>query len=79
MQSKPKFLFNLKVASYDPDGYYFTKWQEAVPVSVFAADADEAREKAKASMGKPPSGRAWTASLDSVSEVYAEKESDIGA
>lgn len=79
MQEKPKFRFNLKVVSYDPDGYYFTKWQEAVPVSVYAADAYEAIEKAKASMGKPPSGRAWTTSLESVSEVCAEKESDIGA
>lgn len=69
MTDKPVFRFNLKVVLYDPSGYYYTKWQEAVPVSVNATDADEARGKAVKSMGKPPSGRAWTASLEGVSEV----------
>lgn len=64
------FRFQLKVAEYDPDGYYPTKWEDAIPVVVYAQGRKEADQKAIQSMGPPPSQRGWLTTCDNIEELF---------
>jgi hypothetical protein len=66
------FKFKVRVAAYDPEGYYLTDWAKAVAGEVVAPDKDVARQKAIAAMGKPPSQRQWAAIVDIFEEVAPE-------
>lgn len=57
------------VARGDTSGYYLTRWDTAVPVTVIADTKDEAEQKAKDFMGDPGFGRYWSVSIKSVEEV----------
>lgn len=59
-------LFKFKVAEADRTGYFHTRWDQAVPVSVVAENKPEALEGVWAIMGDARNGRYWTASLQSV-------------
>lgn len=71
---KPLFRYKTRVASTDPSGYYHTRWDKAVPVTVLANDADEAASKAKEAMGKADGGRQWAVSVDSADEIGVNHE-----
>jgi hypothetical protein len=65
------FKFNMLVVEKDSQGYYHTRWDCALPVSVYAATLDEAAEKVKNALGKPLSDKydKWIVKLQSVEEV----------
>ena len=65
------FKFNMFAAEKDSHGYYHTRWDIALPVSVYAATLDEAAEKVENALGKPLSGKydKWIVKLQSVEEM----------
>lgn len=68
--------FKTRVVGIDPSGYYYTKWGNAVPVTLLAANADEAIKKAKELMGTPTDChyKEWTATIDEVIEEVEEDD-----
>ena len=66
------YLFRTRVIAADPTGYYYPRWDKALPVQVIARTRAEAWDKAEAIMGSPPSGRKWSVRIDSV-EPYIEE------
>lgn len=65
----PTYRFKLRRASADRSGYYHTRWDKALPMTILATTHDEALSKAEALSGEPDSGRYWTYLTDSVEEV----------
>ena len=66
------YTFNTRVIAADPTGYYYPRWDRALPVQVVARTRDEAWDKAAAVMGRPPSGQEWRVRVESV-EPYVEE------
>ena len=56
-------------AKADREGYYHTRWDQAVPISVIASTEKEALQKVWDLSGEAPRGRYWTAVLDKVEEL----------
>ena len=65
----PLFEFDMRVASADKEGYYYTRWDQAYPITLTAENKQEAVNKAVAAMGEPRSGRYWTVVTDKIREV----------
>ncbi len=61
----------MQLVEKDPSGYYITRWDRAIPVTVRAADRAEAFKKAWAVMGESPSGHTWTARIVDITEMEA--------
>ena len=72
--NKPLFRFNTLVAESDPTGYYITRWDTALPVSVNAHNRDEAFEKVETMMGEPTPYRVWDVRIESAEEIDNGKE-----
>ena len=72
----PRFRFRMSRALRDPTGYYYTDWNQAVPVEVVASTEAEAYQKVWAMSGPSPRGRRWTARIRDVREVSAETEDE---
>jgi hypothetical protein len=58
----------LRIAS-DPHGYYYDRWDRAVPFSVVAADEPGARAKATELSGGCSDGFCWKFRLERISEI----------
>ena len=69
VQVTPMFEFSVEVVAEDSSGYYFVRWDRAVPVTVIAKDRAEALTKVFASMGAARRGWNWTARVQSVRDV----------
>lgn len=67
--NKPLFRFNARAVESDPTGYYVTRWDRALPVSVIARNRDEAFEKVETMMGEPTRHGAWAVRIDSAEEI----------
>ena len=65
------FKFNMLVVEKDSQGYYHTRLDSALPVSVYAATLDEAVEKVENMLGKPLGDKydKWLVKSQSVEEV----------
>ena len=65
--------FNMRAVESDPSGYYITRWDRAVSLSIKADNKDEAIKKAKAALG---SGSRWPYifRVDSVTDVGGMEE-----
>ena len=72
--STPLFRFKGRYVSCDPEGYYYTRWDCANPVSVLARSKDEAGKKLCAILGEAPQHRTWTVMWDSIDEELQAKD-----
>ena len=70
--NKPLFRFNTQVAESDSTGYYFTRWDRALPVTVIAHSRDEAFKKVRTMMGEPTRHDAWAVRIESAEEVKGD-------
>ena len=77
MPTAPEFEYDLRLASADPEGYYYTSWDRAKKITVRAATTKEAASKAAAALGDPKSTGTWASNpywvfkCDAVREVSA--------
>lgn len=74
-RSDSLFRFRFLRSTRDPSGYYMTRWDKAVAVSVVAPDEPAARKKALAMSGPMYGGRSgdvWAFLLEGVDEVQQE-------
>lgn len=55
----PIFEYDLRLTSYDPEGYYVTRWDRAKNITVRASTEREAFETAKKALGDPSSTGTW--------------------
>ena len=60
------FDFDLLMAQADREGYYFTRWDLATPITVRAATQQQAINDAAAALGQPRRGRYWVARVKKV-------------
>lgn len=60
------FDFDLRLAQADREGYYYTRWDLATPVTIRAATQQEAVDNAARALGEPRRGRYWVAQVDKV-------------
>lgn len=72
--STPLFRFKGRYASCDPEGYFYTRWDRANPVSVLARSKKEAGEKLWAMLGEAPRHRTWIVVWDSIDEELQTKD-----
>lgn len=63
------FDFDLLMAQADSEGYYYTDWSKATPITVRAATQQAAINKAAAALGDPRRGRYWTARVKQVTDA----------
>jgi len=68
------FEFNMRVVESDPSGYYITRWDRAVSLSINADNKDEAIKKARAALGQ---AERWPYifHVDSINDVIKEETS----
>lgn len=66
-----EFEFHMRVTSKDLTGYYYTRWDQAMPLTVRASNKAAALAKIAVVLGEPPSGYAWTAIIDRIESVAA--------
>lgn len=57
----PQFEFDLRLASADAEGYYYTRWDRSKSITVVASNVKEAASKAAAALGDPRSTGTWAA------------------
>jgi hypothetical protein len=62
-------IFHMRVASADREGYYYTRWDQATPVTTRATTKQQAVNAACALMGEARRGRYWTVMVDKVEPV----------
>ena len=60
------FDFDLVLAQADREGYYYTRWDLATPITVRAATQQQAINDAAAALGQPRRGRYWVARVKKV-------------
>ena len=60
------FDFDLLLAQADREGYYYTRWDQATPITVRAATQQQAINDAAAALGAPRRGRYWVARVKKV-------------
>ena len=60
------FDFDLLMAQADREGYYYTRWDLATPITVRAATQQQAINDAAAALGEPRRGRYWVARVKKV-------------
>ena len=60
------FDFDLLMAQADREGYYYTRWDLATPITVRAATQQQAINDAAAALGQPRRGRYWVARVKKV-------------
>ena len=58
--------FDLVLAQADREGYYYTRWDLATPITVRAATQQQAINDAAAALGEPRRGRYWVARVKKV-------------
>jgi len=56
--------FDFRAAASDRTGYYYTRWDRAIPISVDAEDRAAAEQLALKALGDPPRGHGWKWSLN---------------
>ena len=62
--------FHCRVTASDMGGYFYTRWDEATPVVVDAADRSSAREAVFAVMGPVANpGWTWAVQIDRIEPV----------
>lgn len=66
---KPRYRFKMRRAQQDTSGYYYVRWDRAVPVEVVASSEAEAYEKLWALSPKLRAGWQHTAVIDSIEEM----------
>lgn len=68
------FEFKMRATDKDKSGYYYTRWDRAIPLTVIADNRSEAFKKCWALLGdsRRGSGWTWTAHIDSIKEVKDE-------
>lgn len=71
--NKPLFRFNALAVESDPTGYYMTRWDIALPVSVIAHNREEAFLKVETMMGDPAHHRSWAVRIESAEEIVNDK------
>jgi hypothetical protein len=54
-----KYEFDLRVVDIDREGYYYPRWDRATPMTITAADKQDAVNQACDLMGEAPRGRYW--------------------
>ena len=64
--SDDAFDFDLLMAQADREGYYYTRWDLATPITVRAATQQQAINDAAAALGQPRRGRYWVARVKKV-------------
>lgn len=69
------FDFDLLLAQADREGYYYTRWDQATPITARAATKQEAINAAAAALGQPRRGFYWVARVKKVtaSVITAER------
>ena len=73
------YRFNFRRIASDREGYYYDRWDRAVPLSVVAESETDARQEARKVSGEPPSGRFWKFHLDSIDAVLADQiDAELG-
>ena len=72
--NKPLFRFNARAVESDPTGYYMTRWDKALPVSVIAHNREEAFLKVETMMGDPARHGAWAGRIDSAEEIVNDTQ-----
>jgi hypothetical protein len=73
------FDFDLLLAQADREGYYFTRWDQATPITVRAATKQQAINSAAAALGEPRRGRYWVARTIKVTAAAVADESAVSA
>jgi hypothetical protein len=68
------FDFDLRLAQADREGYYYTRWDQATPVTIRAATKQEAINMAAAALGEPRRGHYWVARTVSVTAAAITDE-----
>lgn len=65
------FNFNIRATEEDSKGYYVTRWDRAINITVTAETREEATNKALSVLGKPRyhTGDRWVFHIDSINEV----------
>lgn len=53
-------VFHMLAVEKDVSGYYYVRWDQAIPVEVEAQTREEAFTKLWAILGDAPLGRGWT-------------------
>ena len=67
--SAPAATYKFRRIASDSTGYYFDRWDRAIPIIVVASNEAEARKKARGFSGEPPSGHYWRFKLDRITEL----------
>lgn len=68
------FDFDLRLAQADREGYYHTRWDQAIPITVRAATQQQAINDAAAALGEPRRGRYWVARVKKVTAAAITDE-----
>jgi hypothetical protein len=61
-----EFDFHMRGVDRDRDPYYYTNWDNAIPLVIRATNRREAVNKADAAMGPCRSGRYWVFKVDRI-------------
>ena len=63
------FDFDLVLAQADREGYYYTRWDLATPITVRAATQQQAINDAATALGQPRRGRYWVGRVKKVTSA----------
>lgn len=61
-------IFEFKYTTSDPDGYYHTRWDKAIPAKIVGESLDGAIGSLKAMLGDPPRYRKWAIQVVRISQ-----------
>ncbi len=64
--SRDEFDFRMEAALKDSSGYYYTRWDQAIPMTVRAENKASAWEKARTVLGEPAQGSIWALRILSI-------------
>lgn len=70
--------FDMRAAQADREGYYYTRWDKATPISVVAETKRQAINKAAAALGDARPGYCWVFVVDSIREPTPDPEATTG-
>lgn len=70
------FRFSFKAAQADREGYYYTDWSKATPITVVAANKQDAMNLAESALGPPRRGRYWLYRLKTVTDHRIPEEAN---
>ena len=67
------FDFDLLLAEADREGYYYTRWDKATPITVRAATKRQAAADAAAALGESRRGHYWVYRVKRVTSAEADQ------